>query len=241
MPQRCMPPESLSCSITSLMSSQIDWNKVADDPMLKNQITNGHAARMRYARFKKQMEGTVGERKPRAPATPRKRKDGKKRGSPKNEERQPCEDVMNDDVRREAPASGLSSAARTAEPTPEAGEMGLAIGQPRFDSHDGSPGPSIKREPGLARYPMTPHSQSQTPSPEFAVDMAHHRVDMAHHSFGYGMAPTGLSPGYGMSGLHDQVLPQWQGEENAFYPQEYHEPMYIKREGTWDDEYRGET
>ncbi|KAI9647194.1 hypothetical protein NHQ30_003577 [Ciborinia camelliae] len=37
----------------------IDWNKVARDPILSQEITNGHAARMRYSRFKKQMDSTT--------------------------------------------------------------------------------------------------------------------------------------------------------------------------------------
>ena len=50
----------LSNPFTVLMSKyQIDWNKVAHDPILSQEITNGHAARMRYSRFKKQMEGTA--------------------------------------------------------------------------------------------------------------------------------------------------------------------------------------
>ncbi|KAK5660849.1 hypothetical protein OQA88_12220 [Cercophora sp. LCS_1] len=36
----------------------IDWNKVAHDPILAQEITNGHAARMRYSRFKAVMLGT---------------------------------------------------------------------------------------------------------------------------------------------------------------------------------------
>lgn len=35
--------------------AKVDWNQVAQDM----EITNGHAARMRFARFKNQMEGTV--------------------------------------------------------------------------------------------------------------------------------------------------------------------------------------
>ncbi|KIM95629.1 hypothetical protein OIDMADRAFT_33719 [Oidiodendron maius Zn] len=42
----------------------IDWNKVAHDPILSQEITNGHAAHIRYSRFKKQMEGTVPVRRP---------------------------------------------------------------------------------------------------------------------------------------------------------------------------------
>lgn len=44
-----------------LKLAQIDWNKVSNEL----NITNGHAARMRYSRFKQQMEGTSG--KPRRP------------------------------------------------------------------------------------------------------------------------------------------------------------------------------
>lgn len=36
---------------------QIDWNKVAHDPILSQEITNGHAARMRYSRFRSAMLG----------------------------------------------------------------------------------------------------------------------------------------------------------------------------------------
>ena len=47
---------------------QIDWNKVASHPLLEGEITNGHAARMRYSRFKRQIEGTAPvSRKPRNP------------------------------------------------------------------------------------------------------------------------------------------------------------------------------
>lgn len=35
----------------------IDWNKVAHDPILAQEITNGHAARMRYSRFRAAMLG----------------------------------------------------------------------------------------------------------------------------------------------------------------------------------------
>ncbi|KAK8863024.1 hypothetical protein PGQ11_009259 [Apiospora arundinis] len=41
----------------------IDWNAVARDPILSQEITNGHAARMRYSRFRQAMLGL--EPKPR--------------------------------------------------------------------------------------------------------------------------------------------------------------------------------
>ncbi|QSZ33756.1 hypothetical protein DSL72_005327 [Monilinia vaccinii-corymbosi] len=58
----------------------IDWNKVAHDPILSQEITNGHAARMRYSRFKKQMDGTTSmPTRPRKKATPRRSRVEKKR------------------------------------------------------------------------------------------------------------------------------------------------------------------
>lgn len=39
---------------------QVDWNRVASDV----EVSNGHAARMRYSRFRQQMEGTTGANKP---------------------------------------------------------------------------------------------------------------------------------------------------------------------------------
>lgn len=58
----------------------IDWNKVAHDPVLSQEITNGHAARMRYFRFKKQMDGTTSmPTGPRKIATPRRSRVEKKK------------------------------------------------------------------------------------------------------------------------------------------------------------------
>ncbi|KAK1761175.1 hypothetical protein QBC47DRAFT_23368 [Echria macrotheca] len=41
----------------------IDWNKVAHDPILAQEITNGHAARMRYSRFRAAMLGIEPQRR----------------------------------------------------------------------------------------------------------------------------------------------------------------------------------
>ncbi|RAL66347.1 hypothetical protein DID88_006016 [Monilinia fructigena] len=58
----------------------IDWNKVAHDPILSQEITNGHAARMRYSRFKKQMDSTTSlPSRPRKMATPRRSRVEKKK------------------------------------------------------------------------------------------------------------------------------------------------------------------
>ncbi|KAG9240338.1 hypothetical protein BJ878DRAFT_389608, partial [Calycina marina] len=64
----------------------IDWNQIARDPVLSLEITNGHAARMRYSRFKKQMEGTAGvTKKQRNPASPRKSRVEKKKSLSKRQ------------------------------------------------------------------------------------------------------------------------------------------------------------
>ncbi|KAJ5194265.1 hypothetical protein N7491_001601 [Penicillium cf. griseofulvum] len=46
--------------IKQLDLKSVDWNRVASDV----EISNGHAARMRYSRFRQQMEGNTGASKP---------------------------------------------------------------------------------------------------------------------------------------------------------------------------------
>ncbi|KGO77720.1 hypothetical protein PITC_009900 [Penicillium italicum] len=46
--------------IKQLDLKSVDWNRVATDV----EVSNGHAARMRYSRFRQQMEGTTGANKP---------------------------------------------------------------------------------------------------------------------------------------------------------------------------------
>ncbi|KAJ5963919.1 uncharacterized protein N7479_003795 [Penicillium vulpinum] len=54
--------------IKQLDLKSVDWNRVASDV----EVSNGHAARMRYSRFRQQMEGNTGANKPK-----RKTKKGK--------------------------------------------------------------------------------------------------------------------------------------------------------------------
>jgi hypothetical protein len=44
---------------------QTDWDKVAHDPIVSQEISNSHAARMRYSRFKKEVETASSVRVPR--------------------------------------------------------------------------------------------------------------------------------------------------------------------------------
>ncbi len=64
--RREVPPNVLTVD-----GGQIDWNKVAHDPILAQEITNGHAARMRYSRFRASMLGLEPQRRNRAGAVPK--------------------------------------------------------------------------------------------------------------------------------------------------------------------------
>ncbi|PKY04732.1 hypothetical protein P168DRAFT_317782 [Aspergillus campestris IBT 28561] len=73
MPTDGPTPKFLYTIIKQLDLRSIDWSLVAS----QLEISNGHAARMRYARFKQQMEGTVpGSRAARAKKSPSKSKKG---------------------------------------------------------------------------------------------------------------------------------------------------------------------
>ncbi|KAL2104692.1 hypothetical protein VUR80DRAFT_9853 [Thermomyces stellatus] len=63
----------------------IDWNEVAKDPILAQPITNGHAARMRYSRFKAAMLGLEPQKRAKNGVTKPKAKP-KKEAKPKNED-----------------------------------------------------------------------------------------------------------------------------------------------------------
>ncbi|KAL2018649.1 hypothetical protein VTK56DRAFT_552 [Thermocarpiscus australiensis] len=66
----------------------IDWNKVAHNPILAQEITNGHAARMRYSRFRAAMLGLEPQRRNRTSANKSRVSKKKKEDSvkPKKEE-----------------------------------------------------------------------------------------------------------------------------------------------------------
>ncbi|KAJ9149867.1 hypothetical protein NKR23_g3923 [Pleurostoma richardsiae] len=64
----------------------IDWNKVAHDPVLAQEITNGHAARMRYSRFRSAMLGLEPQRRNRTNPNKSKVTKNKKEAKAKKEE-----------------------------------------------------------------------------------------------------------------------------------------------------------
>lgn len=54
-------------AVLILTREQIDWNEVAHNPILTQQISNGHAARMRYSRFKQSLLGHQPQKRNRNP------------------------------------------------------------------------------------------------------------------------------------------------------------------------------
>ncbi|SPO05750.1 uncharacterized protein DNG_08437 [Cephalotrichum gorgonifer] len=64
----------------------IDWNEVARDPILAQPITNGHAARMRYSRFKSAMLGLEPQKRAAKNAGVTKTKSSKAKKEPKTKQ-----------------------------------------------------------------------------------------------------------------------------------------------------------
>ncbi|KAI1438571.1 hypothetical protein GGR50DRAFT_368703 [Xylaria sp. CBS 124048] len=86
----------------------IDWNQVAHDPILAQEITNGHAARMRYSRFKSAMLGLEPTRRNRS--GPPKPRAGKSKKETKNRK--------DDNVKAEPAAATATADAAAALITP---------------------------------------------------------------------------------------------------------------------------
>ncbi|KAH8593739.1 hypothetical protein B0O99DRAFT_209778 [Bisporella sp. PMI_857] len=225
----------------------IDWNKVAHDPILSQEISNGHAARMRYSRFKKQMEGTTSPKKPRNPVSPRKSKVEKNKSpGKKGKERKPSDDEEKIKAENEE-AGEVGSSQETVDNGPEPSVRGLGLGLSMSSAHS----PMVKREPGMrstesmsAQYPITPsesHGHSETPSPGFGAtgDMS----DMDEMVASFGMPQQSIyqgymaesTHGYGMGmhmGMGDPYEGMWQGE------QQQQQDVAVKSEPRWEEAYR---
>ncbi|KAJ2977914.1 hypothetical protein NUW58_g7664 [Xylaria curta] len=86
----------------------IDWNQVAHDPILAQEITNGHAARMRYSRFRSAMLGLEPTRRNRT-GPPKSRVTKSKKESKVRKD---------DSVKSETPAPGSPPTASPEPPQP---------------------------------------------------------------------------------------------------------------------------
>ncbi|KAL1854881.1 hypothetical protein Daus18300_011299 [Diaporthe australafricana] len=73
----------------------IDWNAVAHNPILAQEITNGHAARMRYSRFRNSLLNIEPQRRNRAGVNKSRVTKSKKETKAKNEKEQPIKSDPN--------------------------------------------------------------------------------------------------------------------------------------------------
>ncbi|KAH6645978.1 hypothetical protein BKA67DRAFT_540972 [Truncatella angustata] len=117
----------------------IDWNKVACNPLLAQEITNGHAARMRYSRFRSAMLNLEPQRRNRTT------KEKANRVTKSKKEPKDSKSKKEDVVKTESVAGSASVAESTEAP---------------------SPSPRIKQErvPPTYNSRLTPASMSTTPA-----------------------------------------------------------------------------
>ncbi|KKY37325.1 hypothetical protein UCDDA912_g02670 [Diaporthe ampelina] len=73
----------------------IDWNAVAHNPILAQEITNGHAARMRYSRFRNSLLNIEPQRRNRAGVNKSKVTKSKKETKTKKDNEQPIKNDSN--------------------------------------------------------------------------------------------------------------------------------------------------
>lgn len=191
---------------------QIDWNKVAHDPILAQEITNGHAARMRYSRFRSAMLGLEPTRRNRTGPPKSKVSKSKKDAKPKKDESVKSESAAESPVPRE-PAGSSSHKVKQEGPSKYGLETRLTPGT--------TPGPTPDPSPATAPYSMhtrlmTPCSDndfnpaalvtspghemltSQTPY-DFPPANCHTHDDPAWHGGGYSTFATIYNPFDGMS------------------------------------------
>jgi len=194
---------------------QIDWNKVACDPILCQEITNGHAARMRYSRFKKQMDGTATVRRPRGPNSPRKKVEKKpspRKGKSKAGGKQ--EDEDGGGYHGEVKSEPGSSRQGTVESDGDGG-----AGSERVEKR-------VKLEPGVgvgvASSSGTPRTMPSTPSsryvreasasPSEPFEAAGDMSEMDEMGFSFGM--QGEEPG--MAGIYTPMMGEGLGVGGGF-------------------------
>ncbi|KAI1870017.1 hypothetical protein JX265_003157 [Neoarthrinium moseri] len=115
----------------------IDWNQVARNPILAQEITNGHAARMRYSRFRSAMLGLEPQRRNKTS------KEKSNRVTKSKKESKDTKSKKDDQVKAESATSPAAGTDRT------------------------SPAPRIKQETIPSAYDnrLTPATMSATPTP----------------------------------------------------------------------------
>ncbi|KAJ5032954.1 uncharacterized protein L3040_009540 [Drepanopeziza brunnea f. sp. 'multigermtubi'] len=206
-----MPTEnSITRLLFAILSQKclkdIDWNKVARDPLLCQEITNGHAARMRYSRFKKQMDAASGiVPAPSTPRKPRKSRVEKNRSPPKKESPKQLKHFRDEERgtkrERDAGSEERSDRAGTTESDVD-GSLGL----------DSSPGMALGLGTGAMELSM---------ELDMGMDMGMGMGMGMGMEMGMGDMPTTVKrerkPSYATLHLHGQLQ-----QQISHHPQQHH-------------------
>ncbi|KAH8657165.1 hypothetical protein BGZ60DRAFT_434810 [Tricladium varicosporioides] len=236
----------------------IDWNQVARHPVHTQEITNGHAARMRYSRFKKQMDGTKDiVRKQKNPASPRKNRVEKKQTTKKEKVKK---DRENDDAE-----TFKQEREDTVESEPGTGLERSMVVKSEPSEHESRATPS----PYTPLSQTHPHSHNSTPSPSQSqqsfgpLGAGMGDMDDMMHSFGVpslgdggggiytSMMSDGFEPSMGMGmqmAMTDPFENLWHQETQEQHAEhaERHDRtgnfeegyVNVKTEPRWEEAYR---
>ncbi|KAL2127752.1 hypothetical protein VTI74DRAFT_10233 [Chaetomium olivicolor] len=149
----------------------IDWNKVAHNPILAQEITNGHAARMRYSRFRAAMLGLEPQRRNRTNPNNKSRVSKKKKDDapkPKKEEPEHSSGSGIGNIKME-------SVIDTATFKPERRSVSQPLPQPAQPSAPMATPAMMKTEPGLVN-PFNQHIHHPAIFPASSPSIKHERL-----------------------------------------------------------------
>ncbi|OAA59421.1 hypothetical protein ISF_06356 [Cordyceps fumosorosea ARSEF 2679] len=164
----------------------IDWNQVANDPVLLQPITNGHAARMRYSRFRATITGHE----------PTKRRNSGEKSSKVSKTSSRRESYAKKDtiVKSESGVSLASYPQFTPDVSPYMGDLGDDFDNPRFMTpcSDDMTQPlsldpsAIQKIPSHTGYTLSasPEFLKQEPGLEGPIDMSAFEAAIDMGNFG---------------------------------------------------------
>ncbi|KAK8134563.1 hypothetical protein PG984_006575 [Apiospora sp. TS-2023a] len=173
----------------------IDWNAVARDPILSQEITNGHAARMRYSRFRQAMLGLEPKPRNKTVAEKDKHRITKSKKTPKAKR----EEI----VKSELTITPANTTSPSEPPTPK---IKQEMAQSPYDSRF-TPGPA-----SAASSPAMPHViQPRLLTPCSDTD--------GFASTAQGMTSSPAPDMFSTRGPFDFAAPHYGNEATAAWPQ----------------------
>ncbi|KAJ5623928.1 hypothetical protein N7510_000237 [Penicillium lagena] len=190
-------PKFLYAILKQLDLKSVDWNLVAS----QLEISNGHAARMRYSRFRQQMEGTTGARAAKVKKSAKRYPKGDLKAQMLNDTPPPPP----------PPTSGIFMKQEPLQPAPFVKWDPLAPNMPTLsdiprasyspsDDYSASPPPGMYCFPNSIPYSMAPAmpsmlSAADSPMPSTMIQYAKMPMRLMDTSmYEYGM-PPGPNPG----------------------------------------------